>query len=306
MLKTEIRRRDALALLGLLAVGCDRQSVDPSKDSVDPLQALSPTGAVPDVVRVGITPSLGEGTSSKLTPLYEYLQGRLGRKVEGHTADSYDDLAVLVRNQKIELAVFSPAAYVKARKKMEAVAIATATRGGSPTYLGYLFVKSDGGRRPLLEELKGKSVAWVNEQSTSGYLYPRVMLQDKNINPDSFFGEQSFTGSHDETIRMVADGEADVGAAASPFVDPQTHQTRKGAGKVRVVAKTERIPLDCLVVHTRLQRELARQLRTALHEMIDHSPDKSHQLEASWGLSGFAKPMHSLYNRVAENLGVAG
>jgi len=305
MTKIEIHRRQALALFGALLVGCDRSGVDPSKDNVDALEVLSPTGAVPDVVRVGITPSLGKGTSSKLAPLYDYLAERLGRKVEGQTAKSYDDLAVMVRDKKVEVAVFSPAAYVMARKKMDAVAIATATRDGSPTYLGYLIVKRSH-ERPLLEDLKGKTIAWVNDKSTSGYLYPRVMLQEKGYDPDTFFGTQAFAGNHDEAIRMVAEGETDVAAAASPFVDPQTTQTREGAGKVMVVAKTERIPLDCLVVHTRLQRELARKLRTALHEMIDHSPDKALALEESWGPSGFAKPMHNLYNRVAENLGIAG
>ncbi|HHH31705.1 MAG TPA: phosphate/phosphite/phosphonate ABC transporter substrate-binding protein, partial [Polyangiaceae bacterium] len=246
MSKTEIHRRQALALLGALMAGCGRGGVDPSKDNVDdPLEReLSSTGAVPDVVRVGITPTLGSGTSGKLAPLYEYLAERLGRRVEGHTAKSYDDLAVLVRDQKVELAVFSPAAYVTARKGMEAVAIATATRNGSPTYLGYLFVKNTGDKRPLLTELEGKTVAWVSEYSTSGYLYPRVMLKDKGIDPDAFFSKHVFAKSHDEAIRMVAEGEVDVGAAASPFVDPETHQTRDGATSLTVVAKTDRIPLD--------------------------------------------------------------
>ena len=107
MSKIEIQRRQALGLLGALVVGCGRGGVDASKDEVEDAleRRLSPTGAVPDVVRVGITPSLGQGTSDKLAPLYAYLAERLGRRVEGHTAKSYDDLAVMVRDQKVELAV---------------------------------------------------------------------------------------------------------------------------------------------------------------------------------------------------------
>lgn len=307
MSKIELQRRQALGLLGALLVGCDRKGVDASKDEVEDAleRKLSPTGAVPDVVRVGITPSLGQGTSDKLAPLYAYLAKRLGRPVEGHTAKSYDDLAVMVRDQKVELAVFSPAAYVAARETMEAVAIATATRDGSPTYLGYLFVKTTGDHRPLLEELEGKSVAWVSKQSTSGYLYPRVMLREKNIAPDDFFSKQTFAKNHDEVIRLVAEGEVDVGAAASPFVNLETYQTRDGAADLTVVAKTDRIPFDCLVVHERLQLDLAKQLRTALYAMIDDR-QTSETLEKSWGLSGFVKPMHALYDDVAKHVGIAG
>lgn len=304
----EIQRRQALALLGALVAGCERHGVDPSKDDVEDAleRKLSPTGAVPEVVRVGITPSLGRGTSDKLAPLYAYLAERLGRRVEGHTAESYDDLAVMVRDQRVELAVFSPAAYVAARKSMEAVAIATATRDGSPTYLGYLFVKARGEERPLLEELRGKSVAWVSKHSTSGYLYPRVMLSQKKIVPDEFFSEQTFAGSHDEVIRLVAEGKVDVGAAASPFVNLETYQTRDGAADLTVVAKTDRIPFDCLVVHERLQLDLAKQLRGALYEMIDRSRETSEALEKSWGLSGFVKPMHALYDDVAKHVASVG
>ena len=233
----------------------------------------------------------------------------IGRSQGRTRPTSYDDFCADPRPQQgqVQLGVFSPAAYVKARRKnLPAVAIATATRDGSPTYLGYLIVKDEGQERPLLEDLKGRSIAWVNKQSTSGYLYPRVMLQEKGIDPDSFFGEQIIANSHDKAIEMAANGDVDVAAAASPFVDPETTQTREGALKVMVVAKTERIPLDCLVVHTRIQQELARKLRAALHEMIVSSPDTALALEKSWGPSGFVKPMHPLYNQVAENLGIAG
>jgi phosphate/phosphite/phosphonate ABC transporter binding protein len=303
---TAFGRRQALTLFGgLLVAGCREGHVDPTKDNVDALQVLSPKGAVPDVIRVGITPSLGEGTSSKLAPLYAYLSQRLGgRPVEGLTAKSYDDLAVMVREQKVEIAVFSPAAYVSARKKMNAVAIATATRNGSPTYLGYLIVKNHGQKRPLLQELEDKSIAWVNQSSTSGYLYPRKMLTSKGINPDTFFGSSSFANDHPTAIQQVIDGEVDVAAAGSPFVDPQTHTSHDRAEEVMVVAKTERIPLDCLVVHTRIQRQLGEELRDALHALVKDSPDTSKALEKSWGIDGFTKPMHPLYNRVAENIGL--
>ena len=51
--------------------------------------------------------------------------------------------------------------------------------------------------------------------------------------------------------------------------------------------------------------ELAKQLRTALYAMIDDR-DTSEALEKSWGLSGFVKPMHALYDDVAKHVGIAG
>ncbi len=297
-----LARRQLLCGFALALAGCGDRSVAAQKDdAADPLGGLSEQGARPSELRIGITPSRGNETHKFLEPLFAYLSQRLDMTVSGVTASSYEDLAQLIIAQQIELGVFSPAAYVTAKPKMQAVPIATATQDGSPTYLGYIVTRgSEYGERPTLEALRGKSIAWVNQESTSGYIYPRAMLADKGIDADSFFGEPQFAENHEEALRRVIDGEVDVAAAASPFVNPESHTTVPGSTQLVVVAKTRRIPLDCVVIHTRIARDLAKSVRSALWSMVHDHQGTSAKLDASWGLDGFVKPMR--YDEVAEVL----
>ena len=292
-----LTRRKSLALLaGSLLAACDDRVVAPKKDEADPLIELATDGARPDTVRIGITPSRGKTTHELLAPLYEYLSAKLDRNVAGVTAESYEQLSSLVREQKVELGVFSPAAYVTARSSLDAIAIATATRNGSPTYLGYLVTQRQK-VRPLLTDLRGRTIAWVNKNSTSGYIYPRAMLRAKGIDPDTFFGKQIFAGDHEASVKLAMEDPELVAAAASPFVNPETPTMVQDAfTSLMVVAKTKRIPLDCIVIHKRMQRALAADIRTALLDLVfDHAI--SYKLDVSWGLDGFVRPMR--YDEVA-------
>jgi len=320
-----ITRRSWLGHLGLATAGLSplggllgcSEPVQANKEETDALLALSPSGAVPDVIRIGITPSTGQDTGARLQPLVDYLGRSLGVRAEGVTAKDYDHLAVLVHEQQVEVGIFSPLSFVKARQKkskkderFEAVAIATATHNGSPTYLGYLVANraTHGGRLPMLEEFRGKRIAWVNKSSTSGYLYPRAMLHERGLDPDVFFGEQLFAKNHMDALRMVRDGEVEIAAAASSFVDPDAVPLADDAAKqlgeseghseFLVVAKTRHIPFDCVVVHERLKQELGVSLREAFEALV-HDPVANKRLGQSWGLDGFVRPMNAGYDEVA-------
>ena len=204
----------------------------------------------------------------------------------------------MVGARELELGVFSPKAYVDANDRgVEAVAIATATLRGSPTYLGYLMMRRPRRGRLVLDDARGRRVAWVDRASASGYLYPRAMLLDKGIDPDAFFATQQDLGNHTRVVQAVLSGEADVAAVASSFADPGTGSFVEGADELTVVAKTKHIPFDCVVVHRRLQRELAKDLRSALLDLANDEPVRR-ALGASWGLDGFVQPMHDRYAEI--------
>ncbi|MEM1031229.1 MAG: PhnD/SsuA/transferrin family substrate-binding protein [Myxococcota bacterium] len=292
--------------------GC-REPVEANKEAQDALMALRPAGADPSVLRIGITPSTGASTGTRLAPLLDYLARAFeGRKtIEEVTARDYDHLAVLVREEAIEVGIFSPLSYVKAlQAHVEAVAIATATRNGSPTYLGYLVARAAdfGERLPQLEAFAGRRVVWVNRSSTSGYLYPRAMMRARGLDPDAFFGASRFAGDHQTALDMVRTGEADIAATASSFIDADAVRMNPAASaapaedndasRLVAVAKTRHIPLDCVVVHKRLQRNLGVALRTALEQIIHDPARADERLGETWGLNGFVRPVS--YREVAE------
>jgi phosphonate transport system substrate-binding protein len=314
--KLERRRMLGMALatgvLLLVEGGCG-ETPHADAEQPDPLNSLHADGASPTTLRIGITPSSGQDTGKRLTALLEYLESKLNMTVTATTAKSYDDLAVLVNDGEIEVGIFSPLAYVKARddksgSTLRAVPLATVTRRGSPTYLGYIVVRSDDEARSV-HDLKGRRVAWVDPSSTSGYLYPRMLLRDKGIaDVDAFLGEAVFAEGHDSAIVMLDSGEVDVTAVASAFVDRGSQNAlndvyndeKTAAEQLRVIAKTQRIPFDCVVVRSDVSRKLAAELRAALLSM-NKDVATVQALEDNWGMSGFVRP-EGRYESVAAAL----
>jgi phosphate/phosphite/phosphonate ABC transporter binding protein len=280
----KLSRRAVLGILSAAALPACRDATIEKRGGADPLAALG-QHPKPAALRIGATPFAGERSAKALEPLARFLERELGVPASIIIAKKYDDLADLVRNGAVELGFFSPAAYVKARDAMPAVPIATATRAGSPTYLGYLVVR---GNDPATElaGLRGKSIAWVDSSSTSGYLYPRALIRSRGYDPNTFFGRAVMAGDHDKALDMLLAGDVEVAAVTNHVVDrPRTDRAAAVRG-LRVIAKSGRIPLDCLVVHSAVDREFAARVRAGLFGLA-HSVEASDALAADWGIRGF-------------------
>lgn len=279
-----------LALAVTMLVGCD-PGVRPDPDRVDPELALPQKGTVPLDLRIGVTPHSGQDTASLSQPLFDYLERKLEQPVKGVTAKDYDSLAELVTTGRVDVGIFSPLSYVKEKDSMRAVAIATATQHDSPTYVGYIVTVGQW-PPPTLESLKGKRIAYVHKSSSSGWLYPRALLRERGIDPDNFFAKPPvFAKDHKEALRLLAVGDVEVAAVSGPFVDPGTLNPLIDdveRESLQVVAKTDRIPFDCVVVRDDIQRDLGERLQKALFDFV-HAPEAA-QLQKKWGMNGFVRP----------------
>ena len=297
-----VGRRSMLGLLAGSAAsvsGCfDRAPL--VRDAPDPLDRLAPGGHEPDVIRVGVPPTNGHTTAALFAPLVRYLADEQGIRAVVAAADTYEAVAKLMVAGELDAAFFSPLAYVKARATLPAVPVATAARAGSPTYLGYLVVPVDDPAASF-SDLRGKRIGYVDRDSASGFLYPRALVRSRGEDPDRFFEGSAMLGDHVSVITAVARGDVEVGATASAFVDPELFERAADVDRIKVVAKTARIPLDCAVVHTGLSRELGLRWRNALLDVVK-SLGASDRLSRSWGVSGFVTVDDRHYDDVARVL----
>jgi phosphonate transport system substrate-binding protein len=88
-----------------------------------------------------------------------------------------------------------------------------AVRRGWGVYWTEFIVRRDSDINSL-EDLAGKSWAYPDAGSTSGYLAPLVFMKENNIE----FGEQVEAGGHPQVVNAVANGEADFGTTFfSPY-----------------------------------------------------------------------------------------
>jgi phosphonate transport system substrate-binding protein len=121
--------------------------------------------------------------------------------------------------------------------------------GGQPEpfYKGQFIANAASGIKTFAD-LKGKTFCFVDPNSTSGYIVPRIILMANGIDPDTDFKATTNAGSHNNVAIAVYKGDCDAGVT---YINILTDSVAKLsatypdiATKVTIFADTDRIPND--------------------------------------------------------------
>ena len=144
-----------------------------------------------------------------------YLETRIrGVQIKTTVAQDYQALVEATRSGKLDFAWLSPVSYVQAHDQARAQVLLKSVRNGGPYYWAAFVVRKDSGIKNL-NDMRGKTIAWIDPNSAAGYTFPRATLVAKGINPDTFFSKQTFAGKHDAAVLALANGSVDVIATFS-------------------------------------------------------------------------------------------
>lgn len=224
--------------------------------------ALSSLAAAPEKkpLTLGITATYGaEAADRAKAQLEPWLTAKLGSGVTVKVLPTYEALSDALADSSVDLAWITPLAFVRASQKNADVQAAVKAMRGGDGGLSYrsVFVVKRSSPIKALGDLRGRSVAWVDKLSASGYLFPRELLRREKLDPDALFSAQSFLGDHLAVCRAVREGKADVGAT---FANGQQGRSElvlagcAGAPPVedfRVVASTANLPNEVIAVSPR-------------------------------------------------------
>jgi phosphate/phosphite/phosphonate ABC transporter binding protein len=233
-------------------------------------RASGPAGGVPgvrtDLLQLGMAYYVPNKVVRKeMTDLAVYLQKRLGIRVVFRDIP-YGEVAQRLEQGRLDLAMFTPYLYVKARQKHKKfVLLGTQLADGSLTYEGYVVVPETSPVRNL-KALKGKRFCFVSRKSTSGYLFPSALLKRNGLNPERDFSRVLFSGSHHAAVQDVVKGRCDAAAvAAGAYLKAMVHHT----ANIRIVAVTERIPGNAYCASPHLPPRLIERVQ---HVLITFDP----------------------------------
>ncbi|MCX8102547.1 MAG: phosphate/phosphite/phosphonate ABC transporter substrate-binding protein [Geminicoccaceae bacterium] len=173
-----------------------------------------------------------------------------------------------------EIAWFGAATYLPARERGCAELLAVDVNHGQAVYYSGIFVPADSAVRSLAE-LKGKSVAFGDANSTSSFVYPVAMLLAAGLDPAKDLGAVRLTGSHANSLKALAEGRVDAAAASFDSFEKAVNQKVLEPGKFRVLAKSDPIPNPPIAMSTRLPVEVKGKLKAAfgsIHTMPGVDP----------------------------------
>jgi phosphonate transport system substrate-binding protein len=167
----------------------------------------------PEITFAVVPAENASGVSDRYTPFVNYLSKELGIKVNLRVANDYAAVIEGQRAGNIQVAYYGPASFARARLtgvKTDAFVIDVNSDGSKGYYsVFYVLAKSP---YQKLEDLKGKNLGLVDPNSTSGNNMPRFKMNQMGVDPDKFFSQVVFTGSHENAVLALVQGTVDVAA----------------------------------------------------------------------------------------------
>ena len=173
----------------------------------------------------------------KAGPLMKYLENKLGMKVEFTPVSDYSAAVEALANKQVDLAWFGGFTFVQASVRSGGKAVPLVQREEDEKFRS-VFISSDPAIKSFAD-LKGKTMSFGSQSSTSGHLMPRSFLLQANIDPDKDFKRVAYSGAHDATIAAVAAGKVDVGALNISVWDKFVADKKVDTSKVFVVFTTQ-------------------------------------------------------------------
>jgi phosphonate transport system substrate-binding protein len=146
----------------------------------------------------------------KFKPLGEYLEKKIGMKVEFTPVTDYAASVEALINKKVDMVWFGGFTFVQANERSKGQITPLVQRAEDEKFKS-VFVTTNKSINGL-NDLKGKTLSFGSESSTSGHLMPRYYLLAAKIDPDTDLKRIAFSGAHDATVAAVAGGKVDAGA----------------------------------------------------------------------------------------------
>ena len=242
------------------------------------LVALTATSAAAEwkedyqTINIGFLSS--ENEQDRLTrtePLRVHLENTLGVNVEIFTAGSYDGVIQAMAADQIEFAFYGSSSYAAAWTATDGNVVPLLTSqnlDGATGYYSTIVVRCDSGITSVAD-LEGKTLAFADPDSTSGYAVPYYNLVQDGIDPTEYFAAVPFSGSHEAGVQGVVNSTFE---AAATYQDTELagvyqNMERKGMiepGQVCVIWQSPEITSGPFTARGNLPPEMMEEVTAAV------------------------------------------
>jgi phosphonate transport system substrate-binding protein len=236
-----------------------------------PLRASPEGGAGRERVLIGLAPEVNIfKQKARFDRLGEHLTRKLGIPVRFTILARHLSVLESFEVERMDGAVLGSLAGALAIQRIGVEPIArTVNPDGTSTYHGYLFVRKDSGIAGI-EGMRGKRIAFVDRATTAGYVFPRAWLRERGVaDPERFFQETWFTGTHDAAVSAVLERKADVGAAKHSVLEQLRMDDPRVGRELAILATSPSVPSSAFFVSRHLEPSLRDALRGALLGLHD-------------------------------------
>ena len=239
-----------------------------------------------------------EKNDATYRPLAKYLSAKLGRAVELRTVDTWEGLAKSLAVGEPDVALLGPWGYVLANNESGAQAVSTILYEGKPEYFAIMITHPNSGIKTVAD-LKGKTFAFGDKGSTSGYLIPFHYFMTQGIDPDTYFSKVLYT-KHQAIETQVTQGALDAGADYNRNRNAMIEQGLIKADQSRIFWQSAPLPNDAVAVSKTLYADKAfvSKLQAALTGVGDALKTQPDLLPRSY--TGFVNQTNDFYKPIRD------
>jgi phosphonate transport system substrate-binding protein len=216
-------------------------------------------------------------------PILAQLEKDLGVKVKSVTATDYRGTIEALKFKKAELGHLGPKSYVEASTNNYANVEPIAQlqlANGSLGYRSCLIVHADSDIFSP-EDMAGKTFAFNDPNSTSGYLVPSAFfMMELGVDPKKHFSKVTFSGSHEASILAVSAKKVEIASTNLPDLQQLTRENKVPRGALRVIWVSKLIPNDPIVVRKDLPASFKSAIQESLTTMRARNPEAFKEIGA--------------------------
>jgi phosphonate transport system substrate-binding protein len=194
------------------------------------------------------------------TPIVTYLSKQLDCPVELYISPNYRAHEKKLSQGKLDFVYAGPALYANRISLTPHHYLGTIENNGSSYFHGHIIAQKDDKRVKRISDLKGKSVAFGDKNSTMSYIVPLYEMKQHNITLDSFKSYRNL-GNHDDVALAVLFGTFDAGA-----VKEEIYNKYRPRG-LKSIYRTRAIPEHVFAAHAKLSPKTVKKMQKILWSM---------------------------------------
>jgi phosphonate transport system substrate-binding protein len=226
-----------------------------------------------------------------------YLESEIGRKVKGYVTQDHAAAVEALAAGKADISFMGALPYVLAHHHAGAQVILSEVYRGKATYTSRIYVRKASPIRTL-DALRGKTIAFADPLSESGYMYPLDLfvaagLLRRKEDPQNFFRRVYFAGGYQQAMQALANGLVDAAGASvyATLLLPPAQQP-----EVVSIAESPEIPSHAVIGRKGIDPELRDKFAAAMMKL--NEPDHRHLLKHVYAPDGYVRTRHEDYAAV--------
>ena len=275
-------KRSSLAALAISVLfACSSQSPDIERQHPDDWRAEV------SIVKYGSSSSEEDPIALRRVELISnHLSGVTGLPFRVYQTSDYNGNVQAISSGQTQMGSMGAGTYTNVHSQIGDMAVPILTRRdayGQSGYYSTLIVRADSPYQSI-EDLAGKTLAYVDFNSTSGYIYPRWKMREQGIDPDTHFADAAMAGKHTQAVLALLNGQFDATIVNAHGGTPEygfatgtiKRLARRGLvdeDEFRVIWTAGPIPTSPYVVRADLPQELQDLIRGTIAALPYDAPE---------------------------------